>query len=102
MKRPPSRPQRWADAIAECRAAADKVEAAASELNDALSDLRDVQSEYSEWRDSMDGKFAGSALAEKLDAIADLDLEVEVDVSNATEAIDNAEGCDLPLGFGRD
>jgi hypothetical protein len=64
----PPRPQRWAAAVA------------------ALVDLQD---EYRAWLDNLPANLEGSRLAEKLQAIAELDLE-------ALQAIDP------PRGYGRD
>jgi hypothetical protein len=62
-----SRPQRWAEAV---------------------ETLRELQSAYQEWLDNVPDSLQDSALAEKLEAICDLDLE-QLDV-------------DVPRGFGRD
>lgn len=77
-----SRASRWADA---CRAA-DK----------ALSDLRDVQMEYEDWRTNLPENLDSSVLADKLDAV------IEIDIQDAMDMISEAEGLDLPQGFGRD
>ena len=63
-----TRPQRWAGAGAT---------------------LRELQGEYQAWLDNLPESLQDSALAEKLQAICDLDLDALEDV-------------DLPLGFGRD
>lgn len=65
-----SRPQRWADAVAE---------------------LQSLLNEYAEWRDSLPDNLSGGALAEKLDAV----LELEGTIGDIAEI-------ELPLGFGRD
>jgi hypothetical protein len=67
-RRIPPRPQRWAAAVA------------------ALIDLRD---EYRAWRDNLPASLEGSRLAEKLDAIAELELE-------------ELQTIDPPRGYGRD
>lgn len=43
-------------------------------------------------------------MEEKLEAVTDLDLEpdTDFDVSEVENALDEAEGADLPLGFGKD
>lgn len=81
-KRAPSRATRWAEA--------------AGDAVDALQRLRDLQSEYEDWKDNLPENLQGSTLGEKLEAVCDLDLDGALDT--ATEA----EGLDLPLGFGRD
>jgi hypothetical protein len=62
------RPRRWAAAVAS---------------------LIDLQDEYRTWRDNLPPNLDGSRLAEKLDAIVELDLE-ELQV------------IDPPRGYGRD
>lgn len=82
MPKPKSRAQRWADAT--------------NALREALDSLREVQGEYQEWRDNLPENLSTSALAEKLDAVCELDLD------SVEQAVDEAEGLDLPKGFGRD
>ena len=67
-RRTPPRPKRWAAAIT------------------ALIDLQD---EYRVWLDNLPASLEGSRLAEKLQAIADLDLE-------------ELRAIDPPRGYGRD
>ena len=67
-RRPPPRPQRWAAAVA------------------ALIDLQD---EYRVWLDTLPANLNGSRLAEKLQAIAEIDLE-------------ELRAIDPPRGYGRD
>lgn len=88
-KKGTSRPARWAAAVT-------KAQAAQAELESALEELRDLQSEYQEWRDNLPDNLQSSTLTEKLDAVCDLDLDVQLDV------LDEAEGLDLPMGFGKD
>ncbi len=75
-----SRPDRW-------RAAADIA------LN-ALEELRDLQEEYQEWLDGLPENLESSPLGEKLEAVCDLDLDVD--------AVQEAADIELPLGYGRD
>ena len=63
-----SRPQRWQDAVRT---------------------LLDLQNEYREWLDHLPDSLRESALADKLEAICDLDL-------------DELDGVEPPLGYGRD
>jgi hypothetical protein len=63
---------------------------------EALSELRDMQDEFEQWRDDLPDNFQGSATAEKLDAICNLDIE------GALEIVQETDGLDLPRGFGRD
>ena len=67
-RRTPPRPKRWAAAVA------------------ALIDLQD---EYRAWLDNLPVSLEGSRLAEKLQAIAELDLE-------------DLQAIDPPRGYGRD
>jgi hypothetical protein len=62
-----SRPQRWAEAV---------------------ETLRQLQAEYQTWLENLPESLQDSALAEKLQAVCDVDLE-ELDL-------------ELPRGFGRD
>ena len=77
-----SRTKRWADA--------------AGRAVDALTELHEMWQEFEAWRENMPENLEGSALAEKLDAILEIEIEQALDVAN------EADGADLPLGFGRD
>ena len=66
-RRPP-RPQRWAAAVAA---------------------LLDLQDDYRAWLDNLPANLEGSRLAEKLQAITELDL-------------DELQAIDPPRGYGRD
>lgn len=102
MKKPSnSRPARWARACEDARAAYEKVEAAITELNEAREALDKVRAEYEEWRDNLPESLQNSALGEKLQAVADLDMSDEAEAP-AVDWLDEAENADLPLGFGRD
>jgi hypothetical protein len=78
----PSRADRWAQA--------------ASAAQQALCDLEDVRAEVEEWRDNLPENLQQSALGEKLNDIADLDI------ASAISTVEEADGLDFPLGFGRD
>jgi hypothetical protein len=93
MARTDSRPVRWARACESARTAL-------ADLETAFSDLRDLQDEYQEWLDNLPEVSQGGATAEKLEAMTDLDLDP--DLGDLESALDEAEGADLPLGFGRD
>ena len=67
-RRTPPRPQRWAAAVA------------------ALIDLQD---QYRAWLDNLPASLDGSRLAEKLQAVVELDLE-------------ELQAIDIPRGYGRD
>lgn len=55
----------------------------------AVGELVELQQEFQEWRENLPENLQGGMLAEKLDAICDLDLS-------------ELEGIEVPLGFGRD
>jgi hypothetical protein len=105
MAKQKSRPVRWAEAVGAATAARDKVTEAADDLVAALSDLNDIKAEYEEWRDTLPENLQQSALGEKLNEVCDLEFDSDDPLSDwetVSEAIDNADGIDLPLGFGRD
>jgi hypothetical protein len=77
-----SRPKRWADAVERARA--------------ALEELNEMRDEYEEWRQNLPENLDSSQLAEKLDAVVDLDFQ------SALDTIEEAESIDLPRGFGKD
>ena len=57
--------------------------------DDAVGTLLALQDQYREWRDALPASLAGSATAELLDQVCDLDLS-------------ELETVELPRGFGRD
>ncbi len=87
-----SRPKRWVKAVEAARQALSVVEG-------AFDDLRELQEEYQEWRDNLPEGLDQSPVAEKLDAMANLDFDLE---GNIGGTLDEAETAELPLGFGRD
>jgi hypothetical protein len=70
--------------------------AAANAAIEALGELRDLQAEYQDWRDGLPENLQNSPVAEKLDAVCDVDIE------SARAIVEEAGAVDLPLGFGRD
>lgn len=88
-----SRPQQWGDAIAEAQEHIEPLQA-------ALESLNELRSEYEEWRDNLPENLEDSPVAEKLDAVLELDFENLVD--EVQERLNEAESVELPLGFGRD
>jgi len=87
-----SRPKRWARAILDARQAL-------SEVEGALETLKEIQEEYQEWRDNLPENLEQSPVVEKLDAVVEIDLEMD---SWVEDTLDELESVDLPLGFGRD
>ena len=82
MTTQPTRPERWSSAC--------------NTVRNALEELQQLQAEYQDWRDNIPENMESSPTAEKLDAMADLDLDEIVN------AIEEAADADLPRGFGRD
>jgi len=80
--KPKSRATRWSEA--------------ASYAVSALEDLVAIQQEFSDWKDNLPDNLQQSPLGEKLETICDLDIE------SALSTAQEAEGADIPLGFGRD
>lgn len=100
-----SRPQRWAAATAAAQEALASMREGADAFDAAMSDLNDLRSEYEDWRDNLPEMLESSPVAEKLDAVCELDFEVEAAESTFDELetlIGEAESADLPRGFGRD
>lgn len=77
-----SRAERWADACAKAQ--------------DGLQELEELRTEYEDWQSNLPENLSSSALADKLSAVVDLDVQSAIDM------VDEASGADLPLGFGRD
>lgn len=102
--KPMSRPDRWRAAVSDAQAALDAVVAALDDVRPALEALQDVQQEYADWLDTMPDSLRYGPMGEKLQAIVDLTLDIDLDgiLDEVTNAVDEAEGADLPLGFGRD
>lgn len=92
MPKQPSRSARWMEAVGEARVNLDN-------LRDCLERLNEIREEYEEWQGNLPENLQSSALGEKLEEVVNLDFDV---LSEVETAIDNAEGIDLPQGFGRD
>lgn len=94
--KPPTRGERWVTAASEALAALEQAQT-------ALEELQAIQDEFEDWRDNLPENLAGSALGEKLEAVCELDVDGGVDaIQTVLETVSDAEGADLPLGFGRD
>lgn len=105
--RPKSRPARWADAAGEAASALSEIEDALTRFSGAMEDLRAVQEEYEGWKDSLNEGAAAGPMGEKLNAVCELEIEskaeaIESAINEAREVVDEAEGIDLPRGFGKD
>jgi hypothetical protein len=55
-----------------------------------------IRDEYQDWLDNLPENLQSSAVADKLLAI------VEPDIDSAVDTVQEAQSADLPLGFGRD
>ncbi len=99
-----SRPERWAAAAKVAREALDKARAGQEELEAAMSDLKAVQEEYEGWKDNLPESLQSSPTADKLEEVCNMDLDWSNgdDLDDAESKLDEAEGVDLPRGFGRD
>jgi hypothetical protein len=64
--------------------------------------LNEVREEYAEWLGNLPENLQGSALGEKLETVSNIDTDAYSLLSDADSAISEAEGAELPLGFGRD
>ena len=130
MAKHQSRSDRWQSAVSAGREALermqeagqelnlDELESAASDFESAMQDLADVKQEYQDWYDNMPEGLQQGATGEKLEAIANIDVEnvtvcmddiqsaiqaaVEDLLTEASDVLDEAEGAELPMGFGRD
>lgn len=97
-----SRTARWEAAAADLRTAMEAVDEAVAQANDAASALRDVQEEYQDWLDNLPDSLRDSPVGEKLQAVVDIDGEVDDDLEGLRRLADEADGADLPLGWGKD
>jgi len=102
-----SRPKRWAKAVEKAQAALSTIESALGDFESACEDLDGLRQEYEEWRDNMNENLQSSALYEKLDEVANTDIDSAKDglrtaFDDANDLIETAGGLDLPMGFGRD
>ncbi len=89
-----SRVDRWNAAVA-------KAQVAKSDLDESVGVLAELRGEYEEWRDAMPESLQSSPTYEKLDAVCDLDID-QAQIEDALSWLDEADGIDLPVGFGRD
>jgi len=94
MAQAPSRPKRWADAIRKGKEGCDYV-------REAFNELQELKTEYEEWKDNLPENLQNSELANKLEAIVDMDFD-ESQVEDCEGVFDEAESAELPQGFGRD
>jgi predicted metal-dependent hydrolase len=130
MAKSKSRADRWQEAVNDARTALERMqeagrdfnlselESAAGAFEDAMQALADTKAEYEEWHGNLPESLQSSATGEKLEAIINIDVEnavvclddiqqaieaaVEEALAEAADVLDEAEGAELPVGFGRD
>jgi len=91
-----SRPKRWAKACSEAIDAAGKLE-------EAMNELVEIQGEYQDWLDNLPENLQSSTLGDKLNEVINLDFDsIQSNAGEAQDILSEAEGIDLPRGFGRD
>jgi exonuclease VII small subunit len=105
--KPKSRQERWSDAVDNAKAVLEEMMTHMGDFENAMAELRGVQEEYEEWKDNLPENLASSTLGEKLEEVCSLDLESAHDtlqgaLDEVMEQVEQGEGIDLPLGFGRD
>jgi hypothetical protein len=107
MPKPKSRPQRWSDAATDAAQALSDMEQAKDKFEEAMVELKSVQDEYEEWKDNLPENLQQSPLGEKLEEVCGLDIEsassgIDSAIDGARGVVDEAQGLDLPRGFGKD
>jgi cyclopropane fatty-acyl-phospholipid synthase-like methyltransferase len=91
-----SSPDRWQRLVQEAKAAVE-------EAKTAVEDLNSMREEYGEKYDNMNEGLQASAYGQKCEAMQNLDLESAVsNLDDVISALEEAEGTEVPLGFGRD
>jgi hypothetical protein len=104
MAKKRSRPEQWADACQDARGHLEEAQNALAKVADAFGTLKSLQEEYEGWRDGMSENLQGSPTYEKLEAVCELDLDMSEEScpNEIAEMLDEAEGIELPRGWGRD
>jgi hypothetical protein len=103
MPKPKSRPQQWREALEIAQDLLAEVDSKMDELKAVVQgDLRHVQEEYEEWMDNLPENLLESTLGEKLEEVCSIDFENADDLDEIRNSLEEAEGVELPLGFGRD
>lgn len=104
-KKGTSRPARWAAAVENVKSALAGIRENLAALQDAKEALESIKEEYEGWLENMPENAKSGATGDKLQAISDLDLD-NLDIEDALDSADTvaeeAEGLELPQGFGRD
>ena len=81
--------------------AIEKAKEAITDCDGPLEELQGLQEEYQEWYDNLP-ESGMDTVRDKLEEIANFDFDVSGDLDSIESVKDDAEGADLPLGFGRD
>ena len=81
-------------------AACSRALAGLEEARAGIEDLKSIQEGYEELKDSLTEGLTQTPFGQKLETICDLDLKI--DLEDAINSVSEAEGAELPLGFGRD
>ncbi len=76
-----------------------RIDDACQRARDAATDLRCVAEEYQEWFDNMPDNLQQSPTAEKCE---NAHSELDGAADEIESACDDADGVELPIGFGRD
>lgn len=106
-----SRPKRWEEACARARKLFEEAQALHEQMTDKLGEvmdevqeLRELQDEYEQWRDSLPENLEDSPTAERLTEVIELELDPAdpEDLDEIDDMLQQAEGVELPRGFGRD
>jgi hypothetical protein len=98
-----SRTARWQEFAERATEALEELRGDLERLDEIMTDWRGLQEEYQEWLDNQPESFSSTATGEKLEAVVDLDLEPDLNILGEIESIiSEAEGIELPQGFGRD
>jgi len=77
------------------------------EFDAVMTDLDALREEYEEWQGNLPESLMETTLYEKLDEVVNLDFsslnsELEGWCAEAEDLLEEAEGVDLPRGWGRD
>ena len=107
MSRPQSRPDRWHGIVKALLASMEVLDTTLHDVEAAVEELVEVLGEYAEWQDNLPENMAGTATAEKLDEVVELDVQSAFDeaadaLQNLQSVAEAASAMDLPRGFGRD
>lgn len=102
----------WQELVAEAREAANEAEQVQDQLAtakqrivDVLDQLAEMAQEYGDTYDNMNEGLQQSPFGQKCEAMQQLDLagtSADDELDELISKLDEAEGAEIPLGFGRD